>query len=186
MAHNSKYGRAWHWQLGLATVGASSAARSATLLRPTFNPALLHVGGTPRRRRKRCGIYRITRTIPEAWSGSEGRCDPVIRIRQAYSRRKQSASQKNNLTQTFTLFESRSYNHPPISLVMAGSQSTIIENNPIGEGLHVFRASFKPICDNAGVSRTRDTLEQLGYEGGEKQRSFVLKWLLTISPTTRT
>ena len=44
----------------------------------------------------------------------------------------------------------------------------IIENNPIGEGLDTFRASYNSLCDNAGVSRTRDALEQLGHEGENK------------------
>jgi len=48
---------------------------------------------------------------------------------------------------------------------MNDTQLKIINDNPIGEGLDTFRALFNSICDDAGVSHTRDALEQLGYEG---------------------
>ncbi|GKU12502.1 unnamed protein product, partial [Fusarium langsethiae] len=43
-------------------------------------------------------------------------------------------------------------------------QSKIIEDNPIGDGLNAFRASFKLICEGASVPCTLDALEQLSQE----------------------
>ncbi|KAH6869569.1 hypothetical protein B0T10DRAFT_418334 [Thelonectria olida] len=43
-------------------------------------------------------------------------------------------------------------------------QSKIIEDNPIGNGLDAFRASFNSICKGAGISCTPDALDQLGQE----------------------
>ncbi|KAL3584588.1 hypothetical protein FPOAC2_14368 [Fusarium poae] len=43
-------------------------------------------------------------------------------------------------------------------------QSRIIEDNPIGDGLNAFRASFKSICEGASVPCTLDALEQLSQE----------------------
>jgi hypothetical protein len=47
---------------------------------------------------------------------------------------------------------------------MTDPQLMIIENNPIGEGLDTFRSLYHSVCDNAGVSRTRDALRQLSHE----------------------
>ncbi|KAK0704195.1 hypothetical protein B0T21DRAFT_397094 [Apiosordaria backusii] len=43
-------------------------------------------------------------------------------------------------------------------------QSKIIDENPIGNGLDAFRASFNSICKGALISCTPDALEQLGQE----------------------
>ncbi|RYC78653.1 hypothetical protein BFJ63_vAg18473 [Fusarium oxysporum f. sp. narcissi] len=43
-------------------------------------------------------------------------------------------------------------------------QSRIIEDNPIGDGLNAFRASFKSICEGASLPCTLDALEQLSQE----------------------
>ncbi|KAM7187663.1 hypothetical protein V8F20_010872 [Naviculisporaceae sp. PSN 640] len=47
---------------------------------------------------------------------------------------------------------------------MTDTQLEIIESNPIGQGHDTFRASFNSVCNNAGISRTQDALEQLGYK----------------------
>lgn len=44
-------------------------------------------------------------------------------------------------------------------------QSKVIEDNPIGNGLDVFRAPFGSICEGAGVSCCADALEELDQEG---------------------
>ncbi|KAM3503168.1 hypothetical protein MY10362_004379 [Beauveria mimosiformis] len=44
-------------------------------------------------------------------------------------------------------------------------QLKIIEENPIGHGLDIFRASFTTTCEVKGISCTPDALEQLGQEG---------------------
>ncbi|KAM7201375.1 hypothetical protein V8F33_003475, partial [Rhypophila sp. PSN 637] len=49
--------------------------------------------------------------------------------------------------------------------VMTDARVGVIKSNPIGEGLNTFRDSFNFVCDNSGVSRTRDALEQLCHEG---------------------
>jgi len=48
----------------------------------------------------------------------------------------------------------------------------IIKDNPIGNGLDAFRASFSSICEGASVSCTPDSLEQLGQKGEKGQHSF--------------
>jgi hypothetical protein len=50
-------------------------------------------------------------------------------------------------------------------------QFNIIKDNPIGNGLDAFRASFSSICEGAGVSCTPDSLEQLGQEGEKGQHT---------------
>ncbi|KAK0728902.1 hypothetical protein B0T26DRAFT_810694 [Lasiosphaeria miniovina] len=47
---------------------------------------------------------------------------------------------------------------------MADQQLNIIKDNPIGNGLDAFRASFSSVCEGAGVLYTPDALEQLGQE----------------------
>ncbi|KAK3364743.1 hypothetical protein B0T24DRAFT_418960 [Lasiosphaeria ovina] len=47
-------------------------------------------------------------------------------------------------------------------------RSKIISDNPIGNGLDAFRASFRSACESANVSCTLDTLEQLGQEDLQK------------------
>jgi hypothetical protein len=44
-------------------------------------------------------------------------------------------------------------------------RSKIMEENPIGNGLDAFRASFHSICEGAHTSCTPDALEQLGHDG---------------------
>ncbi|KAI8710516.1 Non-specific serine/threonine protein kinase [Fusarium sp. LHS14.1] len=44
------------------------------------------------------------------------------------------------------------------------SQSKVIEDNPIGNGLDAFRASFNSICEGARISSTPEVLEQLEQE----------------------
>ncbi|KAK3371659.1 hypothetical protein B0T24DRAFT_531126 [Lasiosphaeria ovina] len=43
-------------------------------------------------------------------------------------------------------------------------RSKIIDENPIGKGLHAFLASFNSICKGAHISCTPDALEQLGHD----------------------
>ncbi|RSL45552.1 hypothetical protein CEP51_016063, partial [Fusarium floridanum] len=43
-------------------------------------------------------------------------------------------------------------------------QSEIIEDNPIGNGLDAFRASFNSTCEGAGISCTPDSIDKLGQE----------------------
>ncbi|KAI8710295.1 Non-specific serine/threonine protein kinase [Fusarium sp. LHS14.1] len=45
------------------------------------------------------------------------------------------------------------------------SQSKVIENNPIGNGLDAFRASFNLICEGADISCCPDALDELDQEG---------------------
>ncbi|KAH7007912.1 uncharacterized protein B0I36DRAFT_370622 [Microdochium trichocladiopsis] len=44
------------------------------------------------------------------------------------------------------------------------ARSQIIKENPIGKGLDAFRASFGPICEDASVPCTPDSLDRLGQE----------------------
>lgn len=49
---------------------------------------------------------------------------------------------------------------------MADQQrSTVIEENPIDEGLDVFRASFSSICENKSILCSPDAVGQLDQEG---------------------
>ncbi|KAI6750745.1 hypothetical protein HG530_014641 [Fusarium avenaceum] len=45
------------------------------------------------------------------------------------------------------------------------SQSKIIVDNPIGNGIDAFRGSFSSICTRAGLAHIPDTLGQLEHEG---------------------
>ena len=47
-------------------------------------------------------------------------------------------------------------------------RSIIIKDNPIGNGLDVFRASFNSVCNGASISCNPDALEQLGQEGKQQ------------------
>ncbi|OAA64472.1 Protein kinase-like domain protein [Niveomyces insectorum RCEF 264] len=49
-------------------------------------------------------------------------------------------------------------------------QSTIIKENPIGNGLDAFRASFALICEGADVSCVPDALELLGHDGKTERK----------------
>ncbi|KAG7402743.1 hypothetical protein Forpe1208_v017044 [Fusarium oxysporum f. sp. rapae] len=44
-------------------------------------------------------------------------------------------------------------------------QSKIIEDNPIGNELDAFRASFNSACESAGISCALDSIDKLGQEG---------------------
>ncbi|KAH7016362.1 uncharacterized protein B0I36DRAFT_396657 [Microdochium trichocladiopsis] len=44
------------------------------------------------------------------------------------------------------------------------ARSQIIKNNPIGNGLDAFRTSFGPICEDASVPCSPDSLDRLGQE----------------------
>ncbi len=44
-------------------------------------------------------------------------------------------------------------------------RSTIIEDNPIGNGLDTFRALFNTVCTDRTISRFPDALGQLDQEG---------------------
>lgn len=59
------------------------------------------------------------------------------------------------------------FHHPKdVPTAMADrSQPEIIKDNPIGNGLDTFRASFNLVCDGASISCTVDALDQLGQEG---------------------
>ncbi|RMD42513.1 hypothetical protein DV735_g2633, partial [Chaetothyriales sp. CBS 134920] len=63
-------------------------------------------------------------------------------------------------------------------------QSKIIEDNPIGNGLDAFRASFNSICEGASISCTPDALDQLGQEDLQNL-VLVLVSTLQILPASR-
>ena len=45
------------------------------------------------------------------------------------------------------------------------SRSEVIKSKPIGDGLNVFRDSFKSLCEELGVSTSVDGLQYIGHEG---------------------
>ena len=53
-----------------------------------------------------------------------------------------------------------------IAAVMAdrSPRTQIIKDNPIGNGLNTFRASFRSVCETQKISYTPDSLDQLGQE----------------------
>jgi len=62
------------------------------------------------------------------------------------------------------------------------SRSTIIEENPIGKGLNVFRSSFNSVCEDRSISCTPDALGQLGHDGNAAQlRRSTLLTIMQIS-----
>ncbi|RSL38977.1 hypothetical protein CEP51_016856, partial [Fusarium floridanum] len=64
------------------------------------------------------------------------------------------------------------------------SQSKVIEDNPIGNGLDAFRASFNSICEGAGIPCSPDALDKLGQEDLQNV-VFVLVSGLQILPASR-
>ncbi|RMI96310.1 hypothetical protein CDV36_016325, partial [Fusarium kuroshium] len=63
------------------------------------------------------------------------------------------------------------------------SQSKVIEDNPIGNGLDAFRASFNSICEGASISSTPEVLEQLEQEDVQDLASSLLSALQILSTT---
>ncbi|GAB0138519.1 hypothetical protein EsDP_00006752 [Epichloe bromicola] len=63
-------------------------------------------------------------------------------------------------------------------------QSKIIEENPIGNGLNAFRASFSSICEGARISCSPDALDQLGQEDLQNL-VLILVSTLQILPASR-
>ncbi|RSL39791.1 hypothetical protein CEP51_016769, partial [Fusarium floridanum] len=63
------------------------------------------------------------------------------------------------------------------------SQSKVIEDNPIGNGLDAFRASFNSICEGASISPTPEVLEQLEQEDVQDLASSLLSALQILSTT---
>ncbi|KAH7237825.1 hypothetical protein B0J15DRAFT_553838, partial [Fusarium solani] len=63
-------------------------------------------------------------------------------------------------------------------------QSKVIEDNPIGNGLDVFRGSFDSICEGAGIPCSPDALDKLGQEDLQNV-IFVLVSALQILPASR-
>ncbi|KAK3383803.1 hypothetical protein B0T24DRAFT_688486 [Lasiosphaeria ovina] len=59
-------------------------------------------------------------------------------------------------------------------------RSKIISDNPIGNGLDAFRASFSSACESANLSCTLDTLEQLGQEDLQNLALDLLLALLSL------
>ncbi|KAH7031010.1 uncharacterized protein B0I36DRAFT_323002 [Microdochium trichocladiopsis] len=53
---------------------------------------------------------------------------------------------------------------------MAEQRAKIIEDHPIGKGLHAFRESFLSIYDGASISHTLDALDELDQEGEDYDR----------------
>lgn len=45
------------------------------------------------------------------------------------------------------------------------SRSEVIRSKPIGNGLNVFRDSFKSLCEELGISTSVDWLQHIGHEG---------------------
>lgn len=45
------------------------------------------------------------------------------------------------------------------------SRSEAIRCKPIGDGLNVFRDSFRSLCEDRGVSTSVDGLQHIGHEG---------------------
>ncbi|KAK5652988.1 hypothetical protein OQA88_9468 [Cercophora sp. LCS_1] len=67
---------------------------------------------------------------------------------------------------------------------MADQLSKIIEENPIGNGLDAFRASFSSICKGASVSYTPDAVERLGHKDLQNL-TLILLLNLRILPASR-
>ena len=76
--------------------------------------------------------------------------------------------------------------HQRIPSAMADpARSQIIKDNPIGNGLDAFRASFGLICEGASVPCTPDSLGRLGHEGKNDSTASFHVPLLTILQTCR-
>lgn len=59
-------------------------------------------------------------------------------------------------------------------------RSEIIKDNPIGNGLNAFRASFNTLCTNREIPCTFDVLGQLDLEGRISSASMPYAFLTSI------
>lgn len=73
------------------------------------------------------------------------------------------ANQKRDVTNATSVLSCLSECVP--SAMRNESQSKVIEDNPIGNGLDAFCASFNSICEGAGISCCPDALDELDQEG---------------------
>ncbi|KAL7799783.1 serine/threonine-protein kinase Sgk2 [Trichoderma ceciliae] len=68
---------------------------------------------------------------------------------------------------------------------MAGlSRSEVIRSKPIGDGLNVFRDSFKSLCEELRISTSVDGLQHIGYEGLQSLALDIVSALLVL-PASR-
>ncbi|KAF3357053.1 hypothetical protein VdG1_00204 [Verticillium dahliae VDG1] len=69
----------------------------------------------------------------------------------------------------------RNDNWPP------AMRDIIIKDNPIGNGLDAFRASFVSVCEGADASRAPDAIDRLSHEGRGTLRANLLKLIAAIT-----
>ncbi|OBT82162.1 hypothetical protein VE02_10023 [Pseudogymnoascus sp. 03VT05] len=64
------------------------------------------------------------------------------------------------------------------------SRSEVIRSKPIGDGLNVFRDSFKSLCEELGISTSVDGLQHIGHEG-RQSLALDLASALLVLPASR-
>jgi hypothetical protein len=81
----------------------------------------------------------------------------------AYGWRLGSTAQQTNTKET--RFRPLPIEKRMLSAMANQSQSEIIKQNPIGNGLEGFRASYRSVCNSKSIPYAPDTLDQLDHKG---------------------